>query len=145
MTEVYTTDTNDSAKPFEWAFRPMRQYDQFLDTFDFDQQVGDRKRIPKSFTNLKQFPDTTYRLSYADKAIRWYVKWPMWNAEYIKNKEHTWGMLTFIFGQFSIRYPNPGVILPPNLKFNLTYYLEFRKRKMPSNEAFSTGKYPGSM
>ena len=115
-----------------------------------------------------------YRISYGDKAIRWYVKWPMWNAEYIKNKEHTWGTteyplypqkpfmwhstdyitahmeqsiypLTFIFGQFSIRYPNPGVILPPNLKFNLTYYLEFRKRKMPSNEAFSTGKYPGSM
>ena len=173
-TEVYNSTVNDSAKPFEWAFRPMRQYDQFLDTFDFDQYIGDRKRIPENFTALKQFPETTFRMSYADKAIRWYIKWPMWNAEYSKNKVRTWGTqeyplypqkpymwhstdyitshiekletipLSFIFGQFCLRYADPIVDMPTTLRFNLTYYFEFRKRKMPSNEAFSTGKYPGT-
>lgn len=160
------------SKVMEWAWRPIRQYDQFADTFDFDKQVGHRQNIPDNFTKLKSFPDTTYRLTFADKPIRLYIKSPMWNAESVTGSTQgkTWGNaeyplypenpymwhstdfieaqlskshpISFIMGQFSMRHPD-SIAVDKNWLFNCTYYLEFRKKKTSENEDWPTGIYPG--
>ena len=102
-----------------------------------DTSIGTRSNITKTFTSLKQFSNTTHRLSYLDKSIRIYVKYPMWNAEAFIANTKKWGNpeyplynakpgmwhstdyiestsknqypLTFIMGQLCFRHPDEAL------------------------------------